>query len=131
MILTTGDEVSRATVSPHKFMGDPMAEYLYILSMYGCADETTGDVEAPTQHVCRFGKRLLITDSQGFVTCTRLASENDAEQAFNLIDEEYAVWSDEEIDDDERERQLLAIRDRQLLAWRDLNTRAARRYPKG
>jgi len=97
MILSDGTVVSRAEVSPHKFGGDPMAEYLWLLSLDGQADETTGDACDWHYHVSRFGKRILLCRSSGAVEQWREETVQDAIEAFESIDAEYsACLGDEE-----------------------------------
>jgi hypothetical protein len=64
--------------------------------MSGFADEESGDVEAPTGHFYRVGRYLVTTDSQGFHSWDRYATERDAETAFGDADCEYAEWLGEE-----------------------------------
>jgi hypothetical protein len=40
--------------------------------------------------MARFGKRLLIEDSQGFVSCEKFESEDAARAAFNESEQAYA-----------------------------------------
>ena len=82
-------EVSHRSVSPHKFGGDPMAEYLWLLTLDGMADETTGDALDWFYIVHRFGKRLLICDTQGFVSVDRHDDEQSAIEAFESIQADY------------------------------------------
>ena len=96
MILHDGTEVSHDLVSPHKFGGDPMAEYLWLLTLDGSADESTGDALDWHYHVSRFGKRLLICASNGFVFVDRFDAEADAVAAFNEIAEEYSDYLGDE-----------------------------------
>ncbi len=94
MILSDGAEVSRASVSPHKFGGDPMAEYLWLAA--NDADEHTGDACDWHYHVARFGKRLLICWSSGFVEVDRFYVEQEAIDAFKEIDAEYSAYMGDE-----------------------------------
>jgi predicted transcriptional regulator len=57
-------------------------------------DEETGDVEYEYGHVRRFGKRLLFTDSLGFVNIDTFASEAEAIETFESIAEDYEHYSD-------------------------------------
>jgi hypothetical protein len=88
MRTATGDIVSRATVSPHKFGGDPMAEWLWLLALHGLGDESTGDALDWHCHVTRFGKRLLFCFPSGFVTIEKYDTEREASEAFNEIEYE-------------------------------------------
>ncbi len=94
MILTDGTVVSRAEVSPHKFGGDPMAEYLWLAS--NDADEHTGDACDWHYHVARFGKRVLICWSSGAVEIDRYDDEQAAIEAFEEIDAEYSAYMGDE-----------------------------------
>lgn len=77
---------------------DGMAEYLETFVSDGMADETTGDVDAWV-HVARIGRHTLTTDSQGFVTHVKHATEAQAIHAFDCAEMEYAErcqqWADE------------------------------------
>ena len=86
------DEV-RETVSPHKFGGSRKAAALYLSSLDSGEDEQTGDVEFGLW-VARFGRHLLLEDSQGFVWCESFRDEKEAELKFQDIDNEYCDWSD-------------------------------------
>ena len=79
-----GATISRATVSPHKFLGDPMAEYVYGLD---CPDEDTSS--GVGEYLARFGRRLLFEDNQGFVTVVRHASE---QIAADIFDAQSQLW---------------------------------------
>jgi hypothetical protein len=96
MILSDGTVISRAEVSPHKFGGDPMAEYLWMLSLDGGADETTGDACDWHYHVSRFGKRILICQSSGAVAAIRYEFEETARGVFRDIDAEYSAYLGDE-----------------------------------
>lgn len=80
----------------YKFGGDPMAEYLHRLSLDSSYDDASGDVEAPTGWFARFGKRILRSDSQGFVWCEKYDTETAAEAMFAALDHYYGIWGDEE-----------------------------------
>lgn len=84
----------RAT-DPHRHKYDnAMAEYLdFIGADY--EDESTGSVEW-CEYVQRFGKRLLITDDRGFVTCDKYATEDAAREVFGRADVAYGEWLDAE-----------------------------------
>lgn len=94
MILSDGTVIDRETAR-HKFGGDPMAEYLHRLSLYGAADEQTGDVQW-SYYAQRFGRRILTEDSQGFVELDTLEDEQAAIEAFERIQAEYDYYLGEE-----------------------------------
>ena len=98
MILHDGTVVSRAEVSPHKFGGDPMAEYLWLLTLDSSnSDEYTGDACDWHYIVHRFGKRLLFCHSSGFVDVATCDTEQEACEAFNEIESDYLeVFGEEE-----------------------------------
>ncbi|MBA3580801.1 MAG: hypothetical protein H0W42_12555 [Gemmatimonadaceae bacterium] len=97
MILSDGTVVSRAEVSPHKFGGDPMAEYLWLLTLeQGSSDEYTGDACDWHYIVHRFGRRLLICYSSGFVDVQVEEDEQAAIEAFEMIDAEYSAYMGDE-----------------------------------
>lgn len=96
MILHDGRVVSRAEVSPYKFGGDPMAEYLWVLTLDSMSDEYTGDACDWFYIVHRFGKRLLYCRSSGFVEVACHDTEAEAIRVFEEIDAEYNEgWEDE------------------------------------
>lgn len=95
MILKDGTIIDRSTAA-HKFGGDPMAEYLHCLSMDGGQDEDSGDVESPTGWFARFGRRILFTDSFGFVSVARLVTEAGAQAFYAELEAEYDAWAGDE-----------------------------------
>lgn len=76
-----------------------MAEYLDI---FGDGDDETGSTEW-YEHVMRFGRRLLFTDDNGFVTCERFGDEGKAKERFEEIDIAYSEWRDEGEEEGEEE----------------------------
>lgn len=91
MLLTDGTLIDRTTAG-YKFGGDPMAEYLFILSM-----------EPGTEHigesdyglwVTKFGRRLLMSNDQGFVWVERYDTEFGAQAAYDDYEENYNAWYD-------------------------------------
>jgi len=97
MKLHDGTVVSRAEVSAYKFGGDPMAEYLYRLVLDGDrGDEYTGDAVDWNVIVHRFGKRLLLNDSQGFVWVAQFDTDSEAAEVFAEIEAEYAFYEGSE-----------------------------------
>jgi hypothetical protein len=62
--------------------------------MNGFADDVTGDVDAPTDHVYRVDNCLVTTDSLGFHYVVWYATSMVAEAVFADIDSEYAEWVD-------------------------------------
>lgn len=91
MITRDGYTINRETAR-HKFGGDPMAEYLHLLSMDGQEDDQTGDATEWNYWAARFGRRILTTDSQGFVSQYRYASEDEAKTDFAEMCDAY--WRD-------------------------------------
>lgn len=59
------------------------------------ADAETGSVEAPMGHVMRFGKRLMFTDSAGFVSVRRFPSVAWASAVYDALDGWYGAWEEE------------------------------------
>jgi hypothetical protein len=94
MILHDGTEVSYDLVSPYKFSGDPMAEYLWLAGLDGNADETTGDALDWFYHVSRFGKRLLYCYPSGHVVVEKYGDEVAASEEFNRIESEFSEWEE-------------------------------------
>lgn len=85
----------------HKY-GSPIAELLDCL--YD-RDEYTGDTDGPIDYCSIFGKRLLWCDSRGFVEVDTYRTADDARRIFDAVDHAYCVWSDEEFDGTEDERE--------------------------
>lgn len=131
MMTRDGSTINRESAR-HKFGGDPMAEYLWRLSLDSSfLDEDTGDVYSSIGWCARFGKRILHVDDVGFVDCVRYASADDAILAFGMLQDEYDIWSDEEIDSDDGMAQIDALRANNLPTWRQLQQRRQARYPRG
>jgi hypothetical protein len=78
MTTTFRDEI-RETVSPHKFGGSRRAAMLWLLFMEGGEDESATWAD-DGEHAERFGKRILIADSQGFVSAERYRSAEHASE---------------------------------------------------
>jgi hypothetical protein len=91
MINALGDDIRWIDRYRHKY-DSAMAEWL---DSGPEADESTGSVEWHG-HVSRFGKRLLHSDDRGFVTVERFSTEAEAIERFNVIDDEYSAWMDED-----------------------------------
>lgn len=70
-------------------------EFIY---MDGCADQVSGDVEAPTGHFYRVGRQIVDTDSRGFHNYNSYTTEAEAEAEFDRLDNLYSEWLG---DDDE------------------------------
>lgn len=88
------DEV-RDTVSPYKFGGSRRAAALYLASLDGCEDESTGDCTEWGLYVSRFGRNLLTIDSQGFVSAERFDTDLAAcERFWDIADEYETAMSD-------------------------------------
>lgn len=77
----------------HKFQSH-MASYLYGLDA-GSADEEMSD-EHDSSGIARFGKRLLMWDSQGFVGVERCDSVEQAHEMFEALLPMYDI-EDEEV----------------------------------
>lgn len=92
MRLHDGTVISRAEVSPHKFGGDPMAEYLWMLSLDSSYDRCTGDCVEWVVWVAQFGKRLLCSDPQGFVWIDQYPSVERANEAFEATEARYCEY---------------------------------------
>jgi hypothetical protein len=89
MKLSDGTTISRAEVSPHKFGGDPMAEFLYTLNLDSSFDRITGDACDWFYIVSQYGKRLLFNDSHGFVWVDKYETEAEASEVFDAIDADF------------------------------------------
>ena len=79
---------------PGKYEGEvPMVAWLDAHSE--CADEDSGDCEAPMGWCSRFAKWILRGDSQGFVSGYKWTTEDQAKTAFRDFDLEYSIWYDD------------------------------------
>jgi hypothetical protein len=76
-----------------KLLTEPQLEEIY---MDGCPDDVSGDVDAPTGHFYRIGRQILVTDSQGFRTVHNYTDEAEAVQAFEVMNNEFGEWDDDE-----------------------------------
>lgn len=64
---------------------------------HGFADDTSGDVEAPSGHFYRVSRWIVRTDTQGFKTLESFTIESAARDAFAVLEREFAKWgSDDE-----------------------------------
>lgn len=90
--MTTFTDEVRETVSPHKFNGDRMAAACWLVSLDGSADEETGDASEWHYYAARIGRRLLYTDSHGFVWVDTYNSELQAVRAFEADDRSYGEY---------------------------------------
>lgn len=88
--MTTFTDEVRETVSPHKFGGSRIAAACWLLSLDGSEDEHTGDASDWQFYAARFGRRILYTDSQGFVWVDTYPSELQAVRAFEADDRSYS-----------------------------------------
>lgn len=79
----------------HKFMGDPMAEYLHGVGLMG-VDRITGDCSTLGYVVQEFGRRLLFENDQGFVWVSKHDSQAEASKEFEAHDAIYSDWHDSE-----------------------------------
>jgi hypothetical protein len=62
----------------------------------GCADEHSGNVEAPTGHFFRVHRWIVTTDNYGFKSLNECDTESDAINEFRAAEKEYAAWDAEE-----------------------------------
>ena len=76
-----GDTINRETAR-YKYGTDPMAEYLD--RIHDMADDSIGSVDE-LGHFARFGRRILATDTQGFVDVYRYDTETEAVDTFDAI----------------------------------------------
>src|SRR5215813_5271397 len=66
----------------------------YYLS--GRPDEESGHVESPTGHFYRVDRWIVTTGSQGFREVDSYYDEAEAHATFEILEEEYFEWADEE-----------------------------------
>jgi hypothetical protein len=112
-----------------KFDGDPIREFLWMISMHTGADETSGNSEAPTGWFARFsidfseldslaenfaeevelsgltdiravvGHWLITENDQGAVFIESFDTEEALKARFDELDAEYSEWDIDEIDE--------------------------------
>lgn len=63
---------------------------------HGFADESSGNVEAPTGHFYRVARWIAVTNSQGFTDLHEFETEAEAKADFAERAAEYDEWDDEE-----------------------------------
>lgn len=90
-----GHEIRWADEHRHKY-ASAMAEYL---DLCDGEDEATGNANEWFAYYRRFGKRILVCNSQGFVDVWRYASEDEAIDEFTTIDADYCRAMDDEDED--------------------------------
>lgn len=74
-----------------------LVEALEAFYGHGVADQSSGDMEAPTGHFYRVHRWVLTTDSHGFREVAEFDSESEARERFETLDEEFSEWgSDDE-----------------------------------
>jgi len=61
----------------------------------GIYDDVSGDVEAPCGHFYIIERWIVVTDSQGFTNLHWFDNREEAEKAFEKLDEAYAEWDNE------------------------------------
>ncbi len=94
--MTTFTDEVRDTVSPHKFGGSRRAAAAWLISLDGCCDETTGDVDWYAWYG-RIGRTILQCDSLGFVDAFKYATEAEARQTFQKIDQDFAAYEGDDV----------------------------------
>lgn len=100
--MTTFTDEVRETVSPHKFGGDRRAAAAWLVTLDGCEDEQSGDVDGFGMWFARVGRTIVATDDQGFVWCERFPHELRALRRFEAMNEEYGSY----LDANDREAEL-------------------------
>lgn len=80
-------------------LGDPtidtVEEAVLAFHGHGVADGVTGNVEAPTGHVIRVDRWIVLTNVQGFHTLEDYESPEIATARFANYEDAYADWADE------------------------------------
>jgi hypothetical protein len=73
-----------------------------VLWGHGVADESTGSVDAPTGHLIRVGRFVVVTDGQGFTELATFSDIPSAVAAMVEADDAYGAWlgEDDEYGDD-------------------------------
>lgn len=94
MITINGIEITRETAK-YKFGGNPMAEFLWQLSLDSGEDDSYGDGDLGIWFAL-FGKRILCSDEQGFVWIDKYPNEAEALRDFNEMvnDHEDVYWAE-------------------------------------
>jgi len=85
-----------ASVRKHNPKVKTLMDALEDTYMNGFANEVSGDVEAPTGHFYRVERWIVTTDSQGFRDLWPFDSPAEARKEFQLLDEAYSKWDEEE-----------------------------------
>lgn len=86
----TGD---RLVAFPGAYEGEsPIVVWIDTNDYY---DESSGDVESPTGWFGRAGKWLILHDDRGFVSGTKLATEDEAKRQYEILESAYSNWADE------------------------------------
>jgi hypothetical protein len=102
--LAKASDDTQATISREHSVAVSTREYPKLLTpealeaiyMDGCADQVSGDVEAPTGHFYRVGRQIVETDSQGFKNFNSYTTEAEAEAEFDRLDNLYDEWMDDD-----------------------------------
>ena len=83
------DHITQTDEFRHKY-GCAMAEYM---DLRCDPDNWTGDVDFQG-HFSLHGKRILSTDSRGFVYCHKFATRAEALEAFEIENDAYNDWQE-------------------------------------
>ena len=96
----------------HKYLS-AMAEYLDLW----CELDWHGDVECLTGAYALAGRRIVITNDQGFVWVEQYDTPEGARIVFDLLERYYSEWGDEEAEEAEPAERLrrMAEIDRELV----------------
>lgn len=81
---------------PGRLEGLSAFEAFLVENVDTVADETSGDVEAPTGWFARCGRYVVSTDSQGFWYADRYTTRALAAAAFTRADAQFSAWFDQD-----------------------------------
>lgn len=91
MKLSDGTEIRNEPEHRHmKFNGSGITEYVWLLSLDGMADESYGDTDYG--YAARFGKRILWSNTAGFVDLAKYRNEDEAELVYRIAETEFLLW---------------------------------------
>lgn len=90
------DDIRAIDPRRHKY-ADGMAEYLST-ALLGEGDRECGNACDWDVYVAQYGKRLLLTDTRGFVWVQKYATEEDASADYDRIELAWCEYEDEEME---------------------------------
>lgn len=109
MITTEGNVIDPRGYRASKY-ACAFTEYLSDVAMRDM-ERGSGDVECPTGYFVRLGRRIVFTDSRGFVWHETYGDAFGASQVFDALEHYYGVWCwdewrEDDYTDDDHEQAL-------------------------